>query len=199
MSFLSSILFGSEGSYKILGQTVNFKRDPEQEDSSLISKSLWGCIAQGYVQTVVHEMGHALAVKLFKEQATDKEKDTYIEIFTNILRARTIYCFKKSPSRCQTTIHSLAGPMASITFSTCKLFAAAAFSNYLTRPFTVTLGVQSIVYINLELLVMCVSACAKDDGDFGKIARLGNLHLTLATAAIISELALGFFVLKLIL
>lgn len=206
MFFLNSVLFGSEGSYNILGIQANFKKEEEKPwwcpfisrpnvlGAGIIatvanecrSINLFRFITQGYAHVFVHEMSHALAFKLMTNQ------DTSIQVFTSTctgsasLPTETLPDWKK-------TIVSAAGPMGDIAFCTCKLVAATALKSYLSWPIALALGSGSVIWMSGELLYACTSALKKNGGDFGKIASTGNAHLTLASTALASQCALGIF------
>lgn len=203
MSFIKSVMFGSEGSYSFFGIQTTFEKSTPADFSndfrgaSLISYAANVCInsqvfrytTQGYLHVFVHEMGHALSYKLLTG------KNSIIRIFQKTCTGTTqhsipLYRFPKW----KVTIIGVTGPIGNIAFSTCKLLAAIAFKNFLTLPIAVTLGVGSVIWISGELLYAFTSAINKDSGDFHQISYMGKPYLALASAALISQAALSIFV-----
>lgn len=202
MSFLKSVLLGSEGSYNFFGTKVVFQKDPPHLTpyrlhgaavvSQLASKCLhnypFRLITQGYAHTFIHAMSCALMNKLLTNQ------DAQIEIFTNSCttkinlppRFHTLPDWKK-------TIADTAGPMGNIAFASCKLVAATALKRSLSWPVALTLGSGAVIWMSGELLYAYVSASNRDYGNFGDIPCRGNAHLALASTALLSQCALGIF------
>lgn len=205
MSFVKSVLFGSEGSYNILGIQAKFeKEEPLDYSSSIlilegagfISKIAIKClnsnvfrwITQGYAHIFVHEMSHALTLKLFTNQ------DPMIRVFKS---SCTGGCIPPSASETlpiwKKTIVKVAGPMGNIALCTCKLVAATALKSYLSWPIALAIGGGAVIWMTGELLYAYTSALNRDAGDFGCIARYGDSHLALASIALVSQCALGIF------
>lgn len=199
MSFLKSIVFGSEGSYTIFGTNIHFERElpsqltppgrpifiPEIAINCFQSR-LFQCLSQRYIHLVAHELTHALAFKIFTG------KNSNIFIFTNRSCA-----FTRPPTEANSlenwkiTVSLAAGPMGNIAFSYFKLIGATALKKHLPWPIFMVLAGSAVIWITGELIYASVSALAKDHGDFGQIRLQGPLHLTLATITMVSELALG--------
>jgi hypothetical protein len=203
MSFLKSVFFGSEGSYNIFGTKVKFQDElplnltpPSLDGASVISKLAFNCInsnafrwiTQGYTHVFVHEMSHAIACKALTGQKSEVNFFTSLCIGMNEYPLTITYV-----SDWKKTVIYAAGPMGDIAFSTCKLVAATALKSYLSWPVALTLGSGAVVWMSGELLYAYVSAANKDHGDFGKIASRGNIHLALASTALVSQCALGIF------
>ncbi len=207
MSFLKSVLFGSEGSYNILGTSVIFEKSnapvyafilPEASGVfSVFTKSIaymatrclnsyaFRILTQGYAHTFVHEMGHALATRIL----TDKKP--IVRIFTDLcMGSNSIPDLNGvSPKAC--SIIYISGPMANMTFCGCKLVAAAALQSYISTPVAVGLGTGAVIWMSGELFLAYVSASRRDYGDFGSLAQQGSRQLTLASTALIGQCALG--------
>lgn len=208
MNFLNSIIFGKDGQYTIFGINVAFQKPDtdipyhKPSDSDLLPSFLnsiqhipldflnsrtFQVLTQGYCHVFFHEMGHCIASKFF---ANNQNK---IDIFTNILGGY-------SKGLAQNSIVYLAGPMAGMTFSACKLLTVLALKTYLSTPIVLLLGTGSLLWMTGELLYAATSACGVNfgpidlTGDFGKIAENSSLHLALATAALVGEYALAIFV-----
>ncbi|HSX37301.1 MAG TPA: M50 family metallopeptidase [Chlamydiales bacterium] len=201
-SFLKSVLFGDEGSYKIFGIRANFENEPSYpsvslEGAGLISKMAYKClnsnafrwITQGYAHVFIHELGHALACKLLTNQIStihvSKSTCAGIATFSTVEFAHA--------SDWKKTIVNVAGPLGNIAFSSCKLVAATALKNYLSWPIALALGSGGVIWISGELFYACISVSNRDAGDFGRIARRGGAHLALAGTALVSQVALGIF------
>ncbi len=212
MSFLKSLVFGSEGSYKIFGIPVSFeKKDPsieiaDIEGAGFISKLANNClnsipfrlITQGYAHVCIHEMSHAIAIKLLTNESP------YVHICTDTCTGYTrsdeddIFepelwkdndNIEAEPWK-DNIIHA-AGSIGNVAFSSCELIAATAFKNYLSWPVALALGGGGALWLSGELLYSYVSAIRKDNGDFGQIASSHKMHLALAGAALVGECALG--------
>lgn len=201
MSFLKSLLFGSEGSYNICGIQAKFEKEvhslnpfPNLEGAGFISKMAITCInsnmfrwiTQGYAHVFVHEMSHALTFKLLSGQ------DTTIKIYKSSCNGESFHRLATHPDW-KKTIVDVAGPIGDIAFSTCKLVAATALKSYLSWPVALTLGSGAVIWMSGELLYAYTSALNRDTGDFGCIASYGKTYLALASTALVSQYALGIF------
>ena len=208
MNFIKSMIFGSEGSYNILGTQVHFTNQASSdgqislEGAGIVSRIALACLnsntlrylTQGYSHVFIHEMGHALADRLL----THKDVDPY--------DTPSVYISKEScggenwPTSAseflpewKKTILDVAGPMADIAFSSCKIVAATSLKNYLPLPVTLALGGAGALWIFGELVYAYTSVLNKDGGDFSNIAERGNVHLALASTAVVSQVALAIF------
>ena len=202
MSFFKSVLFGYEGSYNIFGTKVKFENKlpshltpPSLDGAGVVSQlafkflksNAFHWITQSNLHLFVHEMSHALACKVLTGQ-TSEVNFFYKRGGYNQLPPAVNYA-----SDWKKTAIDIAGPMGDITLSTCKLVAATALKSYLSWPIALALGSGAVIWMSGELLYAYVSASKRDGGDFGCIARRGNAHLVLASAALISQCALGIF------
>lgn len=208
MSFLKSVIFGAEGSYNILGFDVSFKKNDSPRYSfaastcssgilSIFTKSIgyladsclnskvFHVITQGYAHTFVHEMGHALA---FKALTNLKPK---VSIYTDFCGGNNNPGSLKSLSPKILSSIYVAGPMANMAFSSCKLVGAIALRAYLPMPVVATIGVGAVIWMIGELFLAYTSASNNDRGDFGRIARHGSNHLVLASVALVGQCVLG--------
>lgn len=203
MSFLKSALLGSEGSYNIFGIQAKFEKEvpsfypsSDLQGAGFVSKAATQCInsnvfrwlTQGYAHTFIHEMSHALTFKLLTNQ------DATVRVFKSSCTGETDYPYSLNnlPDWKKNIIY-IAGPMGDIAFSTCKLIAATALKNYLSWPIALALGSGAVIWISGELLYAYTSLLNKDAGDFGIIARSGNISLALASTTLVSQVALGVF------
>jgi hypothetical protein len=203
MSFLKSVLFGSEGSYNIFGTKVKFQNElpsyltpPSLDGAGVISKLAFKCvnshafrwITQSYTHVFVHEMSHAIACKALISQNSE------VVFFTSLCVGRNRFPPAAAfASVWKKTAIFIAGPMGDIAFSTCKLVTATALKSYLSWPVALAIGSGAVIWMSGELLYAYVSASNRDQGDFGNIARRGNTHLALADTALASQFALGIF------
>ena len=200
MSFLKSVLFGSEGSYNILGIQAKFEKEApsdylysnlegvgfiSQVAIKCINSNMFRWITQGYAHVFVHEMSHSLTFKLFTNQ------NTLIRVFKSSCTGCSL--IPDTLPDWKTTIIEVAGPMGDIAFCTCKLVAATALKSYLSWPIALAVGSGAVIWMSGELLYAYNSALNKDAGDFGCIARRSNTHLALASTALVSQCALGIF------
>ncbi|MBI5345910.1 MAG: M50 family metallopeptidase [Chlamydiae bacterium] len=207
-NFLKSVLLGSIGTYCILGTPIEFKKEylpfsrkvysPEElkfynsNAGRLITQGFFLITTQGYAKVFVHEVCHAIAVKLLLKQ------NTKITIFTKGYSGMTesttglqeVSDWKKS-------IISVAGPMGSMAFSTCKLVALTALKSYIPRHVALTLGGGAIISMSLDLekaYLGASSKCKDDIRDFARIKRHGANHLAVASSVLVAQYALGIFV-----
>lgn len=203
MSFLKSILLGSEGSYHLWGIQVNFEEEApsrisfsDLEGAGLVSKIAIQCInndhfrwiTQGYAHVFVHEVSHAIISKLIYNNHPS------IRVFKSSCTGMcTAFVPNAHHTEWKSTIFSLAGPAGNIAFCSCKLVAAAAFKSYLSWPIALALGSGAVIWASGELLYAYTSALKRDSGDFGSIARKGNAHLTFASVILVSQCALAIF------
>lgn len=214
MSILKSMCFGCNGTYDILGIPISFEDQDSSSNSNQegmltqyakkhfnnsafrwITKA-YNWATQGYAHVLVHEMGHALTSRLFPRQnffshQPNDQVTPKVKVFTTTCEGATtdavlgLIGWKK-------VLVCAAGPLANIAFSACKLVAVQTLkTNYFTWPIAAVLECGAIVEIGSELYYAYDSSSKEDDGDFGRIAREGNLFLCLASTALITECALG--------
>ncbi|NGX58485.1 MAG: hypothetical protein K940chlam3_01392 [Chlamydiae bacterium] len=203
MTILTSLLWGSEGSFQILGGHIAFNNEPQKfatdvnlDGAGLISRLAITCLKReplrlltfGYVHVFVHEMSHSIAHKLLKKGSFDAVVDT-----RNCMGYTRLYSSGLANSTWKNTVISAAGPMGDIAFSTILLVAATALKSYISWPIALALGGGAVVWIAGELLYAYVSASKGDGGDFGQIRKQGNWHLALTSTAIVAQTALGIF------
>jgi hypothetical protein len=206
MSILKSLIFGSEGSYHVLGIPVDFRKKessdpftteasgidlifkPIEHEAGFISKLADKCfngLARAYMHTAVHEMGHAIAYKLFSGDTPNivVYSDQGSEGYTH---SQWINCLPAW----QRNIVSAAGALGNVAFSSCELATAFALKRY-CGPLALVLGSGAAASIAQDLIYSIHSTIKQDDGDFGKIAQSNKTHLALAGAALVGECALA--------
>ena len=200
---IKSLLFGSEGSFHVCGFKVEFLKSQTSYYSfdthhknpvlSLLSKGAETCLNSrafriltlGYVHTFVHEMGHALAHKILTGDGAK------IVIQTDTCKGVTSFRGCKRISKVAETIIGLSGALSDVVFSVCQIAAAWAMSCYITVPAAIAITIGAAVWIAGEFFYAGYSALQHDHGDFGKIAKNGPLHLTLALTPLVATVALG--------
>ncbi|MBA3958602.1 MAG: hypothetical protein H0X51_09470 [Parachlamydiaceae bacterium] len=200
ITFVKSVLFGSDGNYHAFGIDIQYKQNELGSNSDLggagcisvianrcFNSHVFHVVTQGYLHTFIHEVGHALAGKVLYGE------NSRIIICTSPIHPVN----RRDESRFKNwkeTIYCLSGPLANMCFSTCKLVAAVAFRSYLSLPVACIFGAGAVFWISGELLYAYVSAAGNlPEGDFYKIARIGNVHLALSTVVLVGQAALGVF------
>jgi len=200
MSLINSLVFGSEGSYSILGIPVTFHKEsraglPNQSPViKLVTEyfnKFYYIISQEYLNAFMHEMGHALTAKLFS-------LNSKIVILTNSCNSETRLTsagpWKDIVGPWKGTVILASGPMSSLAFSTCKLALAIILKNYIPPLIFLVLNISSLICIARELIFVCNSISRKDTRDYGLIAQQGNIYLALAIAALLTEYILAAFI-----
>lgn len=199
MAIVKSVLFGSNGSYNILGMPITFKPGSTGKISNeifisriarrILSTQTGAVIMLQYAHMFVHELGHALACRLL----------TGVIPKVNIYRPFGGSCnypdrYYSHSSPWQKSVVNLAGPMAGVAFSTCQLVAGAALRYYITWPVAAVLIAGGVFGMTGELMSAYVSATSRKCADFGDIRDDGgNTHLALASLALVAQCALGVF------
>ncbi len=203
MSLIKSLIFGQEGTYKVLGVPVRFQKINPADDSisdaelatklsdrgifvfrlieNLFSSKAYLVTTQSYVHTFVHEMSHALADKFLCKGSPEVEIN---DDATGLTTTSSLIS-----EAWKSTVFRLAGSMGDIAFSTGQLVAITSLRGYLTTPGSLMLGAPAVLDIASELFYSFSSGLVKDDGDFGEIAKKGRLGV--ASAALITEIALS--------
>jgi hypothetical protein len=139
-------------------------------------------------------MGHALADRLFTHKDVGLDDAPMVCVSKGSCEGETWNTFaSRALPEWKATILDVAGPMADIAFSSCKIVAATALKTHLSLPVALVLGGGGALWIFGELLYAYTSVSNKDGGDFSNIAERGNAHLALATAAVVSQIALTIF------
>jgi hypothetical protein len=222
MAFLSSVFLGTPGAYQIIGIDVTFEKGdpikfmfvPEitryQSYRTLKNRALHFCqnclnsrvfhascyvfrlMTQGYLHVLVHEMGHAIAEKLLTHRKP--KVNVYTDSCTGVCLSeiQTHISYRWVPYRIQSIVYA-SGPMADVAFCIFKLVTATALRSYLSTPIAAVLGASAVIWITGELGYALVSAYCRNEGDFGNISRNGSSHLSLASIALVGEVALGIF------
>lgn len=216
MYCLSSLFTRSEPQHNIWhfgGITVDFQTAKRPAyafgSSNLVLRAADAClnsrifrwISLGGAHVFVHEMGHAIKYRLMGRKPR-------VVIMTNSCSGYTyiplryyrpwyfplIRLIEREPplSSFQNVVVYAAGPLTNMAFSCCQLVMAVALKTYITWPISGILAGGGFIWMTGELLYAITTAC-RGDGDFGAIAREGILPLTLATAALVGEFALGIW------
>jgi len=187
MSILKSVFFGSEGNYNVWGLDISFKDfPPGDKPSRLISISdrVFGIASQVYLNTLVHEIGHAIAFRLSINRPSK----------INIYRDHTGF---HSPSvRCPSekidSIVRAAGPLTQTAFAGVVLTSSIALRS--SFPLLSMWCGCSAYYSIVEGFFNCIaSAYHRDDGDFGILTKRSFTHLAAASALQIGLIALAHF------
>lgn len=212
MGFASSILFGAENKFCILGIDVEFKKQPKMAYS--LSEGSWnpilhladfclqsrafGLTTLGCAHVFVHEMGHAIAHRCLTG-TTPK-----VTVITNTLSGYTI-CpqivekyslwylpfikFSRPVPRLlnHMSIMSAMGPLTNTAFANCQLITAVALRTYISWPVSVALATGAVIWMFGELLYAITAVCGQGGGDFGCIHNNGKFHLALAVTALVAE------------
>lgn len=210
MSFITSVLFGSNGSYNILGRKVSFEHGPSSEysyaskvvkgpevlnvfarsigyliDSCLKSPAL-RILTLGYAHSFVSAMTTSLV-----GGASIGERPE-VRIFTNLCMGGAIPMQEHRISPRQSSVICASGPMADMFFSGCQLTAAVALREYISKPVAVTLGAGALTWMAGHLFTAYATASnGNDNGEFAIIAKNGSSHLAVASIALVAECALG--------
>jgi hypothetical protein len=203
--FISSLLFGNQGSYNLLFVDVSFTTSSNKYHfvshhnlflktiakcaHACLSNSIFKVITLGYIHTFIHEMGHAFAHYILEGGNSDIE----IETGKNQPLGGCTHSHGRSSSQWSSMVVTLAGPLADTIYSVCTLVAAVAFKGYLTRPVALFLSISSVVWITGELTYALISSLNRDQGDFGRIAQIGLAPLLLSTVLLVGSSVLGFF------
>jgi len=179
-----------------------------------INNRAFNVITQSRPHKIVHEMGHAkIGQILFCHTKTNLKQVIVVDPKTaatyNIAHSEksldwdNLYALDDEArlklkeegideSNWRYTVRLLSGPFTNIAFSTIQIAAVAAFRNYLPLPVSLALAGGSATWVAGELLYAYSSVSQNTDGDFGQIAKKnGPLHLSLASAVLVSEVALG--------
>lgn len=209
MSFLKSVFFGSEGSYRIFGIDVSFEKKPSfySSDSSsepldtlsifkkatrnlfinCINSKAFNCAMHSWVHVFAHEMGHALTGKWLLSSSAK------IRIFTNHVGGMNTYAYRRmhqAPLEIQSTI-TTAGPLVGMAFSSCELVAAVALKNYISWPVALFMGTGASYAMFCGLCELGMTLLEFDGSDFQILARDSKKHFVIASAAVVAECALG--------
>lgn len=191
-------MFGSPGIYTPLGiqvEYVEYGRAPsffsEKFDKILsIFQYVESVLTQAYFHTFVHEMGHALALKLFQRniEILILIYDAYDGVTRGYKENRQLYPWQNS-------VTYACGPLANVTFSVIRVALAAALQNYISWPITLLVAGGGITGIFYETAYAINSFVKKDfknfNGDFYRIAKEGLLYLMISGTIFSAEVALG--------
>lgn len=204
MNFLSSICFGKLGNYRFLGIDVEFTSNAKVSFSfdghiglspirllgycatTCLNNKAFRLLSFGYLHTFVHEMGHALAHKILGSQSV------YIKVDVSSCCGCT-GGNSANGSKFREFIGVIAGPVTDMAFSSIQLVAAAALRSYVGAPVAGFVAGGAIMWMTGELFYAFYSTVNQDNGDFGRISRMGILPFAAATAALVGTFAFGIF------
>lgn len=197
MSIWRSLLWGTPGSFEVLGVQTTVKPvrfdSVEQAPSGLMQRFLESricqVVTQGYLHQFVHEMGHALAAKWLLRGSggiTIYQTGGSEYQFRHSSRDQPLICIRRSA-------FLLAGPLADVVFSSSKLILAAAARDVIPAPVSLLLGGSGLLWIAGELSYAAISAIQRTNGDFGRILKQGKSHLCAASAALVGTAAAGIW------
>ncbi|HSW71965.1 MAG TPA: hypothetical protein VLG44_00965 [Chlamydiales bacterium] len=189
MSFIKSLFFGSEGDYHFCGFDVSFKKGdpPDIVPSSLFCKGrVWNVLNQRYLYALVHEMGHAIAMRFF-------DCPSRVKIYQDHAYGNTGPLYYYSCSSKVETIITVAGPMLSMAFAGSVLATSLAIRSYIPTPISLWCSLSAAVAMIEELHENILSAYSKNDGDFGSLAQKSVKHLAIASIGQIALLAFSMF------
>lgn len=156
----------------------------------ILSSKIFNLLTLGWLHTLVHEMGHAVAYKILTGEGST------ITLCYNSCYGSTAHDGSAVNSPIKETWILLSGPLANIIFSSVLIVGIFALTQYLPMAKEVSLGLRIAITANGaiwmigELFYAAVSVSQKDDGDFGRIAKEHWLHLTLSTLLLIIICAL---------
>lgn len=218
MSFVKSILFGSQGNYNVLGVKVSFENNFSFGGSfsngldlgpgfnasaairqpvgffvvnfmSLAKSHTFRVLTLGYLHVFVHEMGHALAAKILFGNSPQ------VSVFRNPSPelGNTNNAGGRNYGSIGDSIVHAAGPMADMIFSSCTIIAAIAFRTFISTPVTVCLVIGSVIWMTGEMCYAYASATKLTIGDFFYIRDNGWGHLLVATTILTATFAYGIF------
>lgn len=160
---------------------------------SITKSRIINYISLSKIHVLVHELGHAIAFKILFGTKP------HIELWTDRLGGATHSWHPSNQDQfpienksIKGTICSLAGPLADMLFSSIKLVAGVALKSY-CWPIAAILAGGSLFIMAGELFYASHSVVNSNDGDFGRIARNGKMHLIVSTALLVGQAALGVF------
>jgi len=159
-----------------------------------VKSKMFNLLTLGYVHTFIHELGHAISYQLLTGgEAT-------INLSTRNCYGSTSY--KEGPrstSAAENTWIDLSGCLADIVFSAIIIIGIFALTYFVSMPQNWSIALRVIVcvpcafWIIGELLYAAISGYQVDEGDFGKIASRGWLHLLLAFTLLLGVCAATIF------
>ena len=188
-----SLFLGAPGRYSLLGIPISFKRPSDVSQNSFLYKIVFGNVifpflTGGYLHVAVHELGHALTHKLVGNEVLSME----IHVKQGALYGGQVIPVVRNTSTIATTATCAMGPIAGALLSGVQLASLAALKDRISIPVAAVLGVGPLLWMVGECHYALTSALAKDDGDYGLIAKIsGPRHLAVASVVLASTCALG--------
>lgn len=187
LGIVASCLWGQSGEYHVLGVPVKFELTNTSESVSIASQYALSILILRHMDAFVHGMGHALMAKRLGV------KDVSLIIGKLPVGCRLADSKDAVPKCEKATVVRLAGPICGIIFASCKLALFTAVRRHLGRPVTLLLGGIEILKISNELFLNCIAALKKDKSHSDTCGYPSPLHIKLADAVVIGEIAFGIF------
>lgn len=155
-----------------------------------LKSKLFSVVTLGPLHTFIHELGHAVAWRLVSGNGS------LIEMSSNSLYGSILFDrFEYNVSSWKNSYVSLSGPLADVILSVALMFFSIAIKSFvpvsLIKPVQLWLVASSVFWICGELIYGAVSAIRQDNGDFGKIAKTGALHLVICGAILVTAVGFG--------
>lgn len=200
---INSLIFGSGGEYNFYIFSAKFEHEPGyyERQNSLKASGLASAVAKkllnnnvlrltslGYTHVFVHEMSHAIAIKVFSGISPK------ITVYTSSCSGNCEYPAHYFPPW-KDSIISAAGPLGDIAFSIGKLLLMQVFKTVLPYPLILLVAGGAIAWVLGELLYAYISVNT-NLGDFGEIAQIGPLPLAIATTLLLTESFYALFLAK---
>jgi hypothetical protein len=200
MEIFKTLIFGKPNTFNLFGIKISFNKKENNDyykffEKNLILRNLaitaenllnnyaFKLITFGYLHTFVHEMGHGIALKILSG------KNISIEININTCLG-LVRGERSNLSAWSMTLFDLAGPLADVILSISLIYASCAFNSLITPPLAIILGAGGAIWLVGEYYY-AVDSLISGRGDMASIASHGNLHLLIASAALITPCALA--------
>ena len=196
MTLIKSLFLGESGNYNILGTPIKFQKNSINFNSFsddfvgrmgdfVLKSRVFHILTFGYIHTLVHEMGHALAAKVLSNSSARITINT-----TSLSGVTSISNTRFTPIK--SSLIDLGGPLTDVIFSCTQIFFAFLLSPYISTIGAMSIALGASIWIFGELFY-AVDALKSGRGDFAGIARNGTSHLIGASSIMLSSIALGIF------